>query len=81
MQTVSVADFKANLSSILQEVQEKGEEIVIAYGRNHKKIAKLVPYHEEKGHREFGQYRGKIEIPEDFDEENESINAMFYGND
>lgn len=81
MQTINVADFKANLSSILQEVQEKGEEVIIAYGRNHKKIAKLVPYREEKGPREFGQYRGTIEIPDNFDEENETINAMFYGND
>ncbi len=81
MQTVSVADFKANLSSILQEVQEKGEEIIIAYGRGHKKIAKLVPFREEEGEREFGQFRGAIKIPEDFDEENDTINAMFYGND
>jgi len=81
MQTVSVADFKANLSSLLQEVQENGEEIIIAYGRSRKKIAKLVPFREEKGNREFGQFRGAIEIPEDFDEESDTINAMFYGND
>ena len=81
MQTVSVADFKANLSSILQEVQKEGKEIIIAYGRNHKKIAKLVPYLEEKGRRNFGQFRGAMKIPEDFDEENDTINAMFYGND
>jgi len=81
MQTVSVADFKANLSSILLEVQEKGEEIVIAYGRGRKKIAKLVPFHEERGKREFGQFRGAMKIPEDFDEENDAINAMFYGSD
>ena len=81
MQTVSVAEFKANLSSILQEIQQKGEEIVIAYGRGHKKIAKVVPYTEESGYREFGQYKDAIEIPEDFDEENDTINAMFYGSD
>ncbi len=81
MQTLSVAEFKANLSSILQQMQDDGEEIVIAYGRGHKKVAKLVPYVEDSGHRIFGQYKGMVEIPKNFDEEDEAINAMFYGND
>ncbi len=81
MQTLNVAEFKANLSSILQQIQEDGEEIVIAFGRGHKKVAKLVPYTEDTGHRVFGQYKGTVEIPESFDEENEAINAMFYGDD
>ena len=79
MQTLSVAEFKANLSSILQKIQDDSEEIVIAYGRGHKKVAKLVPYVEETGHRVFGQYKGMVEVPEPFDEENDTINAMFYG--
>ncbi len=81
MQTLSVAEFKANLSSILQQMQEDGEEIIIAFGRGHKKVAKLVPYMEDTGHRVFGQFKGMVEIPKNFDEENEAINAMFYGNE
>ena len=81
MQTLNVAEFKANLSSILQQIQEDGEEIVIAYGRGHKKVAKLVPYAEDSGHRVFGQYKGMVNIPKNFDEENEAINAMFYGDE
>ena len=81
MQTLSVAEFKANLSSILQKMQDDGEEVVIAYGRGHKKVAKLVPYVEDSGHRVFGQYKGMVNIPKNFDEENEVVNAMFYGNE
>ncbi len=81
MQTLNVAEFKANLSSILQQMQEDGEEVIIAFGRGHKKVAKLVPYMEDTGHRVFGQFKGMVEIPKNFDEENEEINAMFYGNE
>ena len=45
------------------------------------KIVKVIPYKEESGYREFGQYKDVIKVPEDFDEENDTINAMFYGSD
>ena len=79
MQTVSVAEFKANLSSLLKQLQESGEEIVIEYGRGHKKVAKLIPYSEKRDKRVFGQFKGMVKIPENFDEESEAINDMFYG--
>ncbi len=60
MQTVSVAEFKANFSSILKELEESHEEFVIEYGRSHKKVAKLVPYRGEKGEkRSFGVLKGR----------------------
>jgi len=74
-----VADFKANLSSILERVQNQKEEFVIEYGKKHKKVAKIVPYEEEKPKkREFGIYEGMFKIPDNFNEEDEEINKMFY---
>ncbi len=38
----------------------------------------LVSYEEKKKIRKFGQLEGKINIPDNFDDENEKINEMFY---
>ena len=48
MRTVTVAELKANFSEILKLVQTKKEEIIIEYGRNRKKIAKIVPFEDKK---------------------------------
>ena len=80
MQTIQVGKFKAELSSILEKVQKNGEKYIIEFGKKHKKVAMLVPYEETKKPRKFGQLKGKIDIPENFDDENKDINKMFYGN-
>ncbi len=62
MQSIQVANLKSDFSSILREVQEKGEKYVIEYGKNHKKIAMLIPYDDslQKGEsRSFGILKGK----------------------
>ncbi|MEA3353046.1 MAG: type II toxin-antitoxin system Phd/YefM family antitoxin [Campylobacterota bacterium] len=79
MQSIQVGKFKSDLSSILEQVQNFGEKFVIEYGKKHKKVAMLVPYEEEKKIRKFGQLEGKVNIPDDFDDEVEEINEMFYG--
>jgi len=79
MQSIQVGQFKSDLSSILEQVQNYGEKFVIEYGKKHKKVAMLVPYKEKKI-RKFGQLKGKINVPDDFDDEVEEINEMFYGN-
>lgn len=79
MQSIQVGQFKAELSSILEKVQNSKETFVIEFGKKHKKIAMLVPYEEDKKVRKFGQLEGKITIPDDFDDENADINEMFYG--
>lgn len=79
MQTIQVGKFKTEFSSILNRVQNRGEEFVIEYGKKHKKVAMLVPYKEEKKPRIFGLLEGKASVPEDFDSECEEINSMFYG--
>lgn len=79
MQTIQVGEFKAELSSILQQVQEMGEKFVIEYGKKHKKVAMLVPYTKEQTPRKFGQLEGQYSVPEDFNDESDEINVMFYG--
>ena len=78
MKSIQVGQFKAELSSILDQVQNFGEKYVIEFGKKHKKVAMLVSYEEKKKIRKFGQLEGKINIPDNFDDENEKINEMFY---
>jgi antitoxin (DNA-binding transcriptional repressor) of toxin-antitoxin stability system len=44
MQTVQVGEFKSEFSTLMDLVRNKGQEFVIEYGKNHKKVAMLVPY-------------------------------------
>ncbi len=80
MQSIQVGQFKSELSSILEQVQNLGETFVIEFGKKHKKVAMLVPYKESKKVRKFGQLEGKITIPDNFNDESKEINEMFYGN-
>ena len=43
MQTLKVSDFKARFSEMIDSVRAE-ETVVVAYGRNRKKVAALVPY-------------------------------------
>ena len=82
MQTIQIGKFKASFSSILEKVEKNGEKFIIEYGKKHKKVAVLSPYKDSllsESKRKFGQMSGKIKIPEDFNEENDEINKMFYG--
>ena len=79
MQSIQVGQFKSDLSSILEQVQNLGETFVIEFGKKHKKVAMLVPYEESKKVRKFGQLEGKITIQDNFDDEYKEINEMFYG--
>ena len=79
MQTIQVGQLKSEFSSVLERVQKDGEIFVIEFGKKHKKVAMIVPYKEEPKKRVFGQLKGSLNIPADFDEESEEINGMFYG--
>ena len=52
------------------------DHIIIA--KNNLPLVKLVP-HNPKAKRKLGLLRGQIKIPDDFMEENDGINHMFYG--
>ncbi len=47
MKTMTVGDFKSRFSEALDAVRD-GETIVVSYGRNHRKVAAMVPYSELK---------------------------------
>ena len=71
---VNIADAKTNLSKLIEMVQQ-GKKVVIA--KNNKPIADLV-IHKPEFKRKLGVAPGTCIIPDDFDEESEEINALFY---
>jgi hypothetical protein len=80
MKSVQVGVFKAEFSDILQKVKENGESFIIEYGKNHKKVAMLVPYQSCLAHQEprvFGymKNRGSYELHDDFDMTNDEFLA------
>ena len=62
MQTIQVAELKSHFSDVLKTIKNDGEKFIIEYGKQHEKIAMLVPYDknlEIEEQREFGLYKGK----------------------
>ncbi len=72
---INVSEAKAKLSKLV-EMAYNGEEVIIT--KNNIPLVQLVS-HNPKAKRKLGLLKGKIKIPDDFLEENEEINAMFYG--
>ena len=72
---VNISDAKTNLSKLIDMVSQ-GETIVIA--KNNRPIADLV-MHKPQGKRKLGLLKGKINIPNNFIQEDADINEMFYG--
>lgn len=71
---VNVHDAKTQLSRLLARV-EAGEEIVIA--RAGRPIARLVPEHAPRLSEMFGALRGQFTYPEDFNDPDPEIEALF----
>ncbi len=62
MKTITVAEFKTNLSQIIQKIL-KGEEYIISYGRKKKQIFKVTPIQIEKPFkRKLGTLQGKASV-------------------
>ena len=76
MQIVNIHDAKTNLSKLIEKVVA-GEDVTLA--KAGKPVAKIVAYKEDEKPRKPGLLKGKIVIPDDFDDESEEINKMFYG--
>ena len=72
---INVSQAKTNLSRLI-DMAYHGEEVIIA--KNNLPLVELVP-HKPKTKRKLGLLAGKINIPDDFLNEDEDINAMFYG--
>ena len=61
MQNVTIGEFKARFSHLLNLVKQ-GEEIVISYGRKKEKVAVVIPFRHEgskKKPRNIGIMKGK----------------------
>ncbi len=74
---IDISEAKTNLSKLVDMVYH-GETVVIA--KNNLPIVDLV-IHKPKGKRKLGLLKGKLSIPDDFNEESQDINKMFYGSD
>ncbi|RLC18546.1 MAG: type II toxin-antitoxin system Phd/YefM family antitoxin [Deltaproteobacteria bacterium] len=72
---INVSKAKANLSKLI-DMAYHGEDVIIA--KNNLPLVKLV-IHKPKEKRKLGLLSGQIDIPDDFLDENEEINDMFYG--
>jgi prevent-host-death family protein len=72
---VNVSEAKAKLSKLV-DMAYHGEEVVIA--KNNLPLVKLVA-HKPKAKRKLGLLAGQINIPDDLMDEDDEINAMFYG--
>ncbi|WP_329038071.1 type II toxin-antitoxin system prevent-host-death family antitoxin [Streptomyces sp. NBC_00178] len=70
----NVHEAKTHFSRILQQV-ETGEEVVIS--RAGEPIAKVVPLHPKVRRTGRGSLRGRIHIPDDFDELPDDIAEAF----
>ncbi len=73
----NVSEAKAKLSKLLDMVYH-GEKVTIA--RNNLPVVDLIP-HKPSGKRKLGIMKGKIDIPPDFNEEDERITSIFYDED
>ncbi len=78
MQIVNIHDAKTNLSKLIEKTSN-GEEVIIA--KAGKPVAKLSSYKEKLKPRKSGLWKGKVWMSEDFNDEVEEINKLFYEGD
>lgn len=78
MQVVNIHDAKSNLSKLIEKTL-KGEEVIIA--KAGKPVAKLTAFKEKLKPRKPGALKGKIFVPDNFNDEDEEINKLFYEGD
>lgn len=75
MQMVNIHEAKTNLSRLIESAL-LGNDVIIA--KAGKPIAKLSSYKEKLKPRKLGLLKGKIFVPDNFNDEDEEINKLFY---
>ena len=78
MKIMKVAKLKANFSQVLKDL-ERGEEIVIEFGKGNKKLGVIVPFEKyEKKKRKVGilENKGSYEIVGDFKITDEELASL-----
>ena len=76
MRTVNMLEAKTQLSKLVEAV-ESGDESEIVIARNGRPAAKLVPVSVAPVGKRTGIAKGKYVIPEDIDQDNETIADLF----
>lgn len=62
MKTVTIGEFKANLSAFAEKI-ERGESLIVTKGRKRKKIFKVSPYKEGKpANRKLGLLKNRVTV-------------------
>jgi prevent-host-death family protein len=74
---ISISEVKANLSKYVN-LAYHGERIVVL--KNNIPLVDIVP-HQVEGKRTLGLLAGQFTVPENFLDEDDQINSMFYGDD
>jgi prevent-host-death family protein len=77
VRTVSVYDFKAHLSGILAQVEQTGEDVVVT--RHGKPVARVGPAAASGQPRPVGMWRGRMSLPDGWEEFTEQDEADWYG--
>ena len=72
---INISEAKANLSKLV-DMAYHGEEVIIA--KNNLPLVELI-IHTRKKKRQLGLLKGQIDIPDNFLDEDDDINATFYG--
>jgi len=75
--TVSTYDAKTHFSQILSEIEQQNLEVIVT--RHEKPVAKIIPFPGERAPRTSGAWRGKMTIPEAWDEFTEEDEQDWYG--
>ena len=76
MELINIHQAKTQLSKLIEKALA-GEDVIIA--KAGKPVAKLTAYKETLKPRKLGLLKGKIHVPDNFDDEDEKINKLFYG--
>lgn len=75
---VNILEAKTNFSKLIAMLEDKEEEEIIICKSN-KPIAKITLIPPVDVSKRFGIAKGLFEVPDDIDECNDEIAAMFYG--
>jgi prevent-host-death family protein len=66
VKVLNISEAKAQLSAVVKQIEEGGEEVVLA--RAGRPVAKVVRYEAPPINRRLGLFKGQIEVAPDFDE-------------
>ena len=75
---VNILEAKTNLSNLVRLV-ESGKEEMVVIARYGKPVVKMVTYCDTPVSKRIGVAKGKLKSPEDLDQYNDEIAAMFGG--